>query len=269
MEETKKAKEQKEQDQGTDSQAIGEREKETSETGKRTTLKSGESQQAKKQERKKTESAKAEKYMAALIWFADWIPDGYKKLAVDNQGDIDILKGLYLCACDGVPVELAAEVLENDSPEEFTTVRMEHIAGSLPEKQILQDTKEGQEPEESQELEAQHLNEAVYSDSSGHLGHSIQVGEDVKQNVPKSGTGNLQKKRNLFFRRKRSMVRYIERLLAEGYDTNQMNFLLDCIEDGLTAAEIREFASPKLPVDVMWRLKMIEEKKRRTEDGKS
>lgn len=263
MEETKKAKEQKEQDQATDSQATGEREKKAPETGKRTTLKSGESQQAEKQERKKTESAKAEKYMAALIWFADWIPDGYKKLAVNNQGDVEILKGLYLCACDGVPVELAAEVLENDSAEELTAVRMEHIAGSLPEKQAQQDPGENVPDSGTQEPEGQHLDATMYSELSEHIGHS-----DVKQNVPKSGTGNLQKKRNLFFWRKRNMVRYIERLLAEGYDTNQMNFLLDCIEDGLTAAEIREFASPKLPVDVMWRLKMIEEKKRRTEDGK-
>ena len=297
-----------------------------------------------------TEKVKAEKYLAALFWYADWIPEAYKKLAVDNQSNIDCLKELYLCACDDVPAEKAAEAMTKKPPEGalrfLRRKQLEDIALEDSKKELAALRKKTgamekevakmsemvsniaaymqeeddmfPEPERYQEYQEQlqqknnkqsigeekpvrrslkkresgqpHIalppenayqsvaapgrktdgrNPAGFEAESG-IGEEwpdmpitgMMVENRNTEAVPDSGTFSAEqkpkKKMDFLLRRKeRSRVRYIECLLKEGYDTEQLDFLLDCIEEGMTKDEIQQFASPKLPVRVMQRLKSI------------
>ena len=93
--------------------------------------------------------------------------------------------------------------------------------------------------------------------------------------VPESGTNVVTEKEQgvkkwkdkihktfstLLKSRTESIHKYVESLLEEGYTDEQLSFLLDCLEDGDTPEQIRKYASPKLPVEVMKRLKMMEER---------
>ena len=93
--------------------------------------------------------------------------------------------------------------------------------------------------------------------------------------VPESGTNVVAEKEQgvkkwkakihktfstLLKSRTESIHKYVESLLEEGYTDEQLSFLLDCLEDGDTPEQIRKYASPKLPVEVMKRLKMMEER---------
>ena len=62
-------------------------------------------------------------------------------------------------------------------------------------------------------------------------------------------------------KREKTIPEYLADRMEEGYSQEQISYLLDCLEEGLTAAEIQKFASPKLPVDLMQRLRLMEEKK--------
>lgn len=50
-----------------------------------------------------------EQYLRALLKCADWVSAPYKQLAEKNRENPEVLKELYLCACDGVPIEAATE----------------------------------------------------------------------------------------------------------------------------------------------------------------
>lgn len=268
----------------------------------------------------------AKKYLTALLWYADWIPEAYKKLAMDNQSNIECLKELYLCACGDVPAEKAAEAMSQKPPEDalrfLRRKQMEDtVAGELDalrkktgamEKEVAKMSElvsniaayiqeeddmfpEPEEKQEYQEVQSRQNNNKQFTDEEKPVRRSLKKREsglphmnkptdiepesgareerpDVSKTrmmvenrnteaVPESGTLSVEKpKRKIDFwlrRKERSKASYIERLLKEGYDTEQLDFLLDCIEEGMTESEIQQFASPKLPVRVMQRLKSI------------
>ena len=43
----------------------------------------------------------AQEYLYAMIRCAEWVSDDYKRLAEKNKEKLEILKELYICACDG------------------------------------------------------------------------------------------------------------------------------------------------------------------------
>ncbi len=77
--------------------------------------------------------------------------------------------------------------------------------------------------------------------------------------TPKTGPADFFKR---FCRsREHKITKYVEALAAQGYEKEQMEFLLDCMEEGMDIDEIRQFASPALPVHVMRRLKELSKRK--------
>lgn len=58
---------------------------------------------------------------------------------------------------------------------------------------------------------------------------------------------------------RKSVTAFLTRMVEEGYTTQQMDYLISCVEDGLDVKEIEAFASPKLPVEVMRRLRWLKE----------
>lgn len=84
----------------------------------------------------------------------------------------------------------------------------------------------------------------------------------LRQNFWKKWKGLTQKK--ISSESKNFIEHYIK---DENYTEEQKNFFLDCMEEGMSAEEIAGLASHNLSVDVMKRLKKIEEQ-RRTRDRK-
>lgn len=66
----------------------------------------------------------------------------------------------------------------------------------------------------------------------------------------------LDKPNSIFSRyRKKRPGKYIEALVKEGYSVEQIDFILDCMEAGDSIREIEEFASPKITVELMKKLR--------------
>ncbi len=362
---------------------------------------------AREPEKKRSAPGTGEQYLAALFQCADWIPVTYKELAVKNRANTEYLKELYLCACDGVPVEKAAEAQTKKPPEgalrflrrkhvqeiataeyrgelaeirvtaaalEKEVLRMSETVDTIashmqdmdglfpdqgqswtmerePEKISQQENNKPKPGEGSQDRAGQQAEQQLKREKAAPVrkgkataepgikkeqidsavgdrpgskrlagndpgserpvgsnpgskrpagddpgskrpagndpGSHRPVGSEPEGSIPRklpaessieeSIDGWMEKLRKCFpgwkekekerGQQEEHMTDYVERLLKEGYDTDQLDFLLDCMEEGLTAKEIQRFASPKLPVKVMRRLKMIGEKERSEKHG--
>lgn len=232
-----------------------------------------------------------EQYLDALIRCADWVPTPYKKLAALNKARPEVMKELYLCACDGIPAEKAEEAQEKRPPEgalrflrrkyiqnetmgdyteELTSIKatasylekevkqmsetLQHIADHVPnfdamfpERVLLQEKSET-EDDKLQEKEDDKLQE--------------KEDDELQETEEKTDSGLQKIKKKWAARKKQKGISYfMEEMMEKGYGTEQVDYLLTCLEEGLSVEQIRKFASPKLPIDVMQRLRMLEERK--------
>lgn len=232
----------------------------------------------------------AQEYLYAMIRCAEWVSDDYKKLAEKSKGNLEILKELYLCACDGLPIEKAQGALEKKRApekvlyalrkkfleEKFSEGYEEEIHGirkkaaklELDVKRMKEEVNDIAErmptletafPE--QELQEIKPMESRTEDVRDTTADNMKQ-EQSQEDVPESGTHDAVKRKRLQrgFVGKKSRRSYIENLLSDGYDNKQLTYLLDCLEGGMTPNEIEKIASPKLPVEVMERLRRMEEK---------
>ncbi len=238
-----------------------------------------------------------EQYLYALIKCADWVDKPYKQLAEKNRARPEVLKELYLCACDGVPIEKAMEAQEKNPPEgalkflrrkflesAATNEYQEQLTGikkttSTLEKEVRQMSGmlkhiaehvpdfDSMFPKESQQMLEQEIQSQKDVPKSGTQ-EKVQedvpkssTQEKVQEDVPKSGT--KKKNRNVRFpwEKKKGPADFIEKSLEAGYSNEQLDYLLDCMEEGLSVEKIERFSSPKLPVEVMRRLRSLEERK--------
>lgn len=250
-------------------------------------------------------------YLMALIKCAEWVPKEYKLLADRNKANIEAVKELYLCACDGVPVEKAMAAMEKSPPEgalRFVRQKyMENITmgdykeelsgirnkADVLEREVMQMSKtlqyivsrepdfDAMFPEKGQEQveDMQHVrteqetaqiekNEAARKrtreadeadmepDAAPHPATAKRMS---KKDVPKSGTLKNLRRMEFPWQRKESVPEFVGMLLDKGYSSEQIDFLLKCIEAGADIKLVKKIASPKLPVDVLQRLlKMAE-----------
>ena len=73
-----------------------------------------------------------------------------------------------------------------------------------------------------------------------------------------SGIGKLISK----FRKDADIKRFIERYIANAdFSPEQVMFLLNCMEEGMSISDIEKFASPNLSVEVMQRIKALQNRK--------
>lgn len=246
-----------------------------------------------------------EQYLVALIKCADWVAKPYKKLALTekNRTNIEVLKELYLCACDGVPVEKAIEAQKKIPPEgalrfvrrkhlehETVEVQQQELAGIKKTTDVLE--------KEVKQMSAMlyHITEhvpnfdAMFPENGQADGISpdeillqVQEAEDIvkaeemknpiegpalKSDVPKSSTKKFLRLPGILWARKRKASDFIEKALERGYSKEQLEYLLDCIEEGTEIEKIERFASPKLPVDVMQRLRVLHEREEKQRKSK-
>lgn len=247
-----------------------------------------------------------EQYLVALIKCAGWVEQPYKELALENLDNIDFLKELYLCACDGVPVEKIREALTKKTPElvlRFLRKKyMEEIAISNSSERldmIVERTAflEKEVKEVSEALgriggQLPDMEELFPREDTGKPPASLQLPEkEVREYVEKTEDpapepdlpGRAKKRgkvflgwlkdkfqKEIFAKKDISISDYIEELLDGGYSADQLDYLLDCLEDGVMPEEIRSFASPAFPVEIMMRLRsMAEGQKQKKEEKKN
>lgn len=182
-------------------------------------------------------------YLMALIKCAEWVSKEYKVLADGNKENIEVVKELYLCACDGVPIEKAVAAMKKNPPEgALRFVRQKYM-----ENIAMGDYKE---------------------ELSGIRNKADVLERDVmqmsKKDVPKSGTLKNLRRMEFPWQRKESVPEFVRMLLDKGYSSEQIDFLLKCIEEGTDIKLVKKIASPKLPVDVLQRLLKMTEREEKT-----
>lgn len=90
---------------------------------------------------------------------------------------------------------------------------------------------------------------------------------EKKGNILGSGLQKMKAWKKGNRKKRKHIPDFVEELLEDGYSSEQLGYILDCMEDGADPEEIKRFASPKLPVELMRRLRMME-KKEETGNGK-
>ena len=200
------------------------------------------------------------RYLAALIQYADWIPESYKKLITKNNS-VELLQQIYLCACDRVPVEKVQEAQNGkDGVTALVKLRYDYLTKSVK-------TEYGNELEELRKR-------MIIAE------YKIIAQEHKLKNVPKFGTLHPEdehplhkdvteakimlpmhtQKQSIFKRRKESPKDFLSEII-DVYSAQQLQFIMDCIEEGIAIQSIRTFISPVLPVEIMQRLKRLEQEK--------
>ncbi len=201
----------------------------------------------------------AMRYLAALIQYADWIPDEYRKLVARNSS-VDLLQQIYLCACDKVPVEKMREAQnEEDTVKALTELRYECIQKAVIEEygEKLNELRKRLASAENKIMEQEHK-----------INNVPKFGTMSSEEVPKTKgkdveaydvqPADCQKQR--FFKRRESPKEFLSDIINL-YSTQQLHFIMDCMEEGIPIRNIRMFISPVLPVEIMQRLKKMEQEK--------
>lgn len=242
---------------------------------------------------KRTAPGTGGQYLAALMKCADWISMDYKSLAAENMADVELLKELYMCACDGVPVELAMGARREGNPQAaLHFVRMACIrdAGTVRGQDNEEEKRDmgfagpgffAMFPEGQEEPLKPRRGELSSSKEEGGLAEKAEEG--LYDDVSEKGLGQEEcspwdrkcpkgkiiekifrkmEERNRGMKVKgKKITGFMEECLKEGYDREQLEYFLECMEKGMTLREIKRAASPKLPVEVMRRLHELERRK--------
>lgn len=254
--------------------------------------------------KKVQKSTQGEQYLYALFACADWITEEYRALAEAQAGKKEVLKELYMCACDGVDVKKAEEAL--------TRRAKENALRALRRKKMEEEALAGQSKNAEEMLKKTGELEGQISDIREFLNRMAEqmngleaafpktdvpesgTGEETGDDVPKSGTqkeeegsvpeSGTQKEtedsvpesgthtRRFHKRKKKSpgntkkAADFIAYLQEEGYTGEQLDFLMDCLLEGMPVSSIKKIAaSPALPVGILEKLKNMELRKIRKE----
>ncbi len=244
--------------------------------------------EAKAEKKPGRKAATGEQYLYALFLRADWITEEYRSLAAPVEKQTEVLKELYMCACDGIPADKAEESLKHSPPEQALKAlrlkRLEEEALCSCTGNLDSLAKKTERLEQEMENVAQTISQlAVHVPKMPDLFPEDKKKEDAKRevkteekakpekNVPKSGTHKAdfsgKMKSLITSRKKENIASYIDRMAVQGYNNDQLNFIIDCFEEGLTKKQIEKIIAPKLPVELMRRLRDMERKKEEKKNG--
>ena len=252
----------------------------------------------------KTAMPQAEQYFIAAFKLAEWIPVEYKKLAAQSK-KIEVWKALYICASDGVPVEKAIEAMKkNPSEGALAFVRQKHLEDVL-FGNYEQELSSIKATTSSLETEVHNMSkaltqiaagipqlDAMFPDTDGPQSDTNEERQDEQsavlperqpEHMPRDeqtdGESDEKKSRTtllfsdvwkkLKHKKQDSIPTYLEKCVEEGYSPEQLEYMMDCIEDGMSIQSLQRIVSPQLSVDMMQRLRKIEERKEnKDKDGK-
>lgn len=211
--------------------------------------------------------ATGEQYLRALFVVAEWIPEEYRGLASGLTQEV--LRELYLCACENVPAKKAKEALEKKNREKalhhlrLKKIEEEALSESTLNLNDLMKRTEGFEKEIhdmaqtiSQIAAAQGptIQEVFPERKAETQQPKAESKEKPEISLPEKAS---EKQSFILSVRRKGQKHFVEKMFTKGYSNEQISFILDCIEEGLSEKQIKSFASPKLPVPIMLRLKNL------------
>lgn len=248
------------------------------------------------QEKKQVHQYTAEQYLMTAFSKAEWIPAEYKQLSGSCKDNPLALRELYLCACDKVSIEAVRMAISNQPIEEnLKKVRNKHFENkyldmhkfyvneltetvdalrkeigtvssaakkfteTIPSlEELFSNVPNGLDGYRIQELMDKKI-QSVDEDVKIKTTHTLQE-ENIDTNVKLENKDSLSKRNNFFsslFDKKIRPAEFLEHLYKENYSGEQINYIISCIEEGLSEKEIKTFISPKFDVDTMRRLRKL------------
>lgn len=247
-----------------------------------------------------TVSNNAYEYLYATIQMADWIDDGYKKLA-EQYREHEALKELYLCMCDGVSLDLLEVlVIENGIEEMLQKCRKKHLESDFLRKysdvveRISVITAKTEHEVKNMSTTVKYIADSmpIKSEKEGlpepiiisdvirdfeseetqetEADTKIDITEPIVTATPILSASNQNSLKDKLFKPIATLVdkykgnpkRTVIDMISKGYTVEQINFIYSCIEEGMTAKEIDKFASPKISLETMQQLKKVVLKER-------
>lgn len=244
------------------------------------------------QNSKNTDPYMAERYLMAAFNKGEWIPAEYKCASTECRQNPKAFCELYLCACDRVPIDLVRMAIANEPMEaNLKKVREQYLEKKYrdtqhsivnelaelvdtlqrkvisitdvqkPLKENVDEIDEMFAQEPSGEQKGKRMDDD--SENSRPWENRMKEFERTKvknSKISKSGVRENGTNGNLFsslFKKKFSATALLNELYKNDYSKEQIDYVVECIEEGLNEKEIRTFISPKFDVDTMKRLRRI------------
>lgn len=229
----------------------------------------------------------AYRYLYAAIQTADWINNDYRKMTDKYREDNAALKELFLCICDNVPIDIL-QIAELSQPvdEAFRRCRLKYLESDFLKKYTVATEHEMKNMSDTVKYIAEDIptfdelfdeNELKKTqDIKGNIKEESTPPFDIEQNdmdteVKVSETRSKPMKDNWFKKKINAiMAKFLKKpqkkpsdivldMLAKNYSNEQIEYILSCIiDEGMSEKEIERFADPRIPVDVMRKLKEMQ-----------
>ena len=241
------------------------------------------------QNNKNTDPYMAERYLMAAFNKGEWIPAEYKCASTECRQNPKAFCELYLCACDRVPIELVRMAIANEPMEaNLRKVREQYLEKKYRDTQhsIINELAElvdtlqtkvisitdaqkllKEDVDEIDEMFAQEPSAEQKGKSMDDASENLRFLEKEREEFEKTEVTSSKilksgdrKNGNVFsflFKKRFSATALLNELYKNDYSKEQIDYVVECIEEGLNEKEIRTFISPKLDVDTMKRLRRI------------
>lgn len=244
------------------------------------------------QAKKQIPQYSAEQYLMTAFSRADWIQPEYKQLSTLCRENPLALRELYLCACDNVSIEAVRIAVSNEPMEEnLKKVRSKHF------EKIYLDMHQFYVNELTETVDALRKEVGTVSSAAKKFAETIPSLEELFSSVPPVGqsgqtilnvmeqpthtagddekmmssenfteekvlehTAEISKNSGFFanlFKKEIRPAKLLEELYQKQYNDEQINYIIGCMEDGLSEKEIRSFISPNFDIDTMKRLRKL------------
>lgn len=245
-----------------------------------------------------------DEYLAVVFKFADWIDISYKNLAVQYKENPKAIRELYLCACDKVPIDMLTITQKQEPIEEIFRLARKKYLETLILREYTQPMEEMKPTTSFVEKEIKSMSETI-NDIEENLPNFDELFLETSDSNPVSDVEMLQKESNInknidertkleekessarkifksisklkkcisnyFVRNRISPVSYVQEMTKNGFSTEQIAFVLDCMNEGMEKRELDNIIiSPSLPVEMMEKLKkmQLEKRKEHEKNGK-
>ena len=206
----------------------------------------------------------------------------YTNIALQNGTNLNVLREIYLCACDKISVKDVQEVIDNrktDIAGYLRKIRYQKACGviigkgnnTLKDMSKLADAVQAKINTLGESIMTVEKKTGELSDmfvdikppqgevTMAYAGVQQTATADVKREDEK--TASFKRKR-LKRRQKTDIAEYISLLKEEGYKSEQISYVLSLAEEGVTPAEMEEFIHPGISVDMMEKIRRMKKKNR-------
>ena len=228
------------------------------------------------------ENDKAINCLMELLKGENFMSADYTNIALQNGTNLNVLREIYLCACDKISVKDVQEVIDNrktDVAGYLRKIRYQKACGviigkgnnTLKDMSKLADAVQAKINTLGESIMTVEKKTGELSDmfvdikpSQGavtmpYAGVQQTAAADVKREDEK--TASFKRKR-LNRRQKNDIAEYISLLKEEGYKSEQISYVLSLAEEGVTPAEMEEFIHPGISVDMMEKIRRMKKKNR-------